>query len=316
METKVSIDSQALRRYTSVDALRAVDEILGPPEVWAPSLIEFRLTSDSQADWKREVGCWLLTAQEYGFLDHLQNRLGRARREAAHPEVTGPNDSAHRILAQELAGAMVTYYFTTLGWKFVSWEPPLPGGDIDVRLLSPKGTLADVQVKAPDQPGDVANGQRVGGEDDAVVLRNIDKGLRQLSPAPGPIRMVVVSPQRTFLIDADVLAVHLLGKPRSVGESHWGIAHDGTGAFEGESGAVVSAVVDLSLLRGMGETLYRCTVIGNPWAPPSGQIAPEAFPHARVLSLDRDKFIWSPEEPDRCFDFRSGTPYLEGLDGV
>ena len=316
VESKVSIDAQAIRRYRDDDALAFASHVLGDPEVWSPSLIEYRLTSDFQADWKQEVGCWLLAAQEYGFLGRLQNRLGRARGEAAHPEVTGPNDSAHRILAQELAGAMVTYYLTSLGWRFVSWEPPTVGGDVDVRLLSPTGVAADVQVKAPDQPGHVANGQRVDGENDARVLRAIDKGMSQLSSAPGPIRLVVISPQRTFSIDADVLALHLLGKPRSLGESLWGIIRDGTGAYEGKAGAVVSAVVDLSLLRGMGKTLYRCTAICNPWVAPAGLVAPEVFPHARVLSLDGGKFVWLPEDPDRCFHFASGMPYLEGTGGV
>ena len=311
METKISIDAKAFRRYPADDAARAVDDILGPPEIWGPSLIEFRLSSDSQADWKVEVGCWLLAAKEYRFLERLNNRLDRARNEAAHPEVTGPNDSAHKILAQELVGAMVTYYFTSLGWTFVSWDQPFPGGDVDVRLLSPSGISADLQVKAPDQPGHVSNGQRVGGENDKWVLTSIDKGMKQLASSAGPIRMVVVSPQRTFQIDADVLAIHLLGTPRSVGESGWGVVRDGSGAFARPPGESISGVVDLSLLRGMGETLYRCTVICNPWVSSPGLLAAGAFRHARVLSLDGDKFVWRPEEPGRCFGFRSGVPYLE-----
>ena len=317
MESKVSIDARAFRRYRNEDALAFASHVLGDPEVWSPSLVEYRLTSDFQSYWKQEVGCWLLAAQEYGFLDQLHKRLGRARGEAAHPEVTGPNDSAHRILAQELAGAMVVYYFTSLGWKFVSWEPPTVGGDVDVRLLSPTGVAADVQVKAPDKPGHVVNGQRVDGENDTTVLRAVDKGMRQLSSAPGPIRMVVISPQRTFVINADVLAVHLLGKPRSLNEFLWGIVRDGSGAYEGAAGALVSAVVDLSLLPGgMEETLYRCTVICNPWVPPAGLLAPEAFPHARVLSLDGGKFVWLPEEPNRCHDFPNGMPCLHRPGGV
>jgi hypothetical protein len=300
MEAKISIDARTFRRYAVGDALQAVDDILGPPEVWAPSLIEFRLGSDSQADWKLEVGCWLLAAQEYGFLGRLQNRLGRARGEAVAPEVTGPNDSAHRILAQELAGAMATYYFTSFGWKFVSWEPPTVGGDVDVRLLSPTGVTADVQVKS-------------GGENDLWLLRSVDKGMKQLSSSSGPIRIVVISPQRTFTADADVLAIHLLGKPRSVGESWWGVVRDNTAGFAIQPGTAVSAVADRSLLRGISETLYRCTVVCNPWVAPSGLLTPDEFPNARVLSLLGDKFVWQPEEPGRCFGFRSGLPYLEGL---
>jgi hypothetical protein len=317
METKISIDANALCRYQDGDALRAVDEILGPAEAWSPSLIEYRLSSDFQADWKREVGCWLLAAKEYGFLDRIKNRIGRARNEAARPEVTGPNDSAHKILGQELAGPMVAYYFTSLGWKFESWDPPARGeGDVDLRLQSPAGVLADIQVKAPDQPGHVSGGQIVDGEHDAWVLNALDKGLGQIASQPGPIRMVVISPQRTFNIGADVLATYLVGKPRSIGDSLWGVSRDGGGKFTKDPGAAVSAVVDLSLLRGMGETLYRCTVICNPWMLSAGRLAPEGFSHARVLSLAGDKFIWTPEEPGRCFGFRSGTPYLENGGGV
>jgi hypothetical protein len=123
--------------------------------------------------------------------------------------------------------------------------------------------------------------------------------------------MVVVSPQRTFQIDADVLAIHLLGTPRLAGESGWGLVRDGSGAFARAPGESISGVVDLSLVRGMSETLYRCTVICNPWVSSPGLLAAGAFSHARVLSLDGDKFVWRPEEPGRCFGFRSGVPYLE-----
>jgi hypothetical protein len=93
METKVSIDAHVIRRYPDGEALAAVEDVMGAPERWAPSLIEHRLSSDFQADWKCEVGCWLLKARDLGFLDTLKSRLRRALGEAAQPEVTGPNES-------------------------------------------------------------------------------------------------------------------------------------------------------------------------------------------------------------------------------
>jgi hypothetical protein len=285
METKVSIDAHALRRYAEADALAAVQEVLGPPDRWAPSLIGHRLSSDFQADWKLEVGYWLLNARDLDFLEPLKRRLRRAAIESAHPQVTGPNDSAHKILGQELAAAMVTYYFTAMGWSFLSWEPPVPRGDVDVRMLSPAGLSVDVQVKAPDQPGDVVGGRIVDGEFDDRVLRAIDKAMHQLEPAPGPARMVVISPQRTWNINADVLACHLVGTPGGRSLQGWGVDKQSGGAFALTPGSEISAVVDLSLVRGPGETLYRCTVIANPWIDEVGRLATEMFPQARVLHL-------------------------------
>jgi hypothetical protein len=309
METKVSIDARVIRRYPDDEALAAVENVLGPPQRWAPSLIEYRLSSDFQADWKCEVGCWLLNARDLGYLDRLESRLRRALIEAAQPKVTGPNDSAHRILVHELTGAMVTYYFAASGWRFVSWEPPVRAGDVD-GLLSPAGLPVDVQVKAPDQPGSVVRGRIVGGEFDDRVLKAIDKAMAQLEPAPGHARMVVVSPQRSWNIKADVLACHMLGRPGPRAPESWGISRESGGAFAHAPGSSISALVDLGLVRGPDETLYRSTVICNPWIGKDELLGPEVFPHARVLSLDAGKFVWAPKEPSRCSDFRNGVPYL------
>jgi hypothetical protein len=316
METRVSIDARVLRRYSEGEALAFVDSVLGPPESWSPSLIAYRLSSDFQADWKCEVGNWLLLARDCGFLSRLVHRTGRARHEASNPAVTGPNDSAHRILAQELAPAMVAHYFLGQGWRFVDWEPSTPGGDVDVRLQTPSGLAVDIQVKAPDQPGELVAGRIVGGEKDDRVLRAIDKAMTQLKTSSAPARIVAVSPQRTWSIQADVLACHLLGTAVSRTDDIWGICRDGAGTFGSVPGSGVSAVVDLDLIRGLEATLYRCTVICNPWVVPGGVMGAECFPHARVLSLRGDTFVWEPEEPNRCFRFPTGMRCLTPAAGV
>jgi hypothetical protein len=276
-------------------------------------LIAYRLSDDFQANWKTEVGHWLLFARDWGFLERLRKRLiDRALGEAAKPEMTGPNDSAHRILLSELAPAMAAYYFTRLGWRFHSWEPPppIPRVDVDLRLESLSGLVVDVQVKAPDQPGEYSHGRIVNGEIDERVLKAIDKAVGQLEFASGPGRMVVVCPQRTWPIAADVLACHLLGKAITRSDEVWGISREGGGVFCKTPGSGIAAVAALSYDRGDKE-LYRCTVIRNPWAPSAAVIPVECFPHARVLSLVGDRFVWDPEQPGSCFRFPTGMRFLE-----
>jgi hypothetical protein len=312
MESKLSIDSRALRHVSDAEALSFADEVLGGASAWSPSLVAYRLSSDFQRDWKIEVGSWLLRARDLGFLQKLKNRLTRAANESYKPSVVGPNDSAHVILNQELAPAMVAYYFTAIGWSFKTWEPATIGGDVDVCLETPTGLVVDVQVKASDQPGYVEHGRIVDGEYDERVLSGIDKAAGQLKSSPGPGRMIVVSPQRTFSVGADVLARQLLGEPSIRTPDIWGITRQGGGRFAGSAFQGVSALADLSLVRGPGETLYRCTVICNPWVlSPSAHIPPSSFPHARIFASRDGKFVWEPEEPARCLRFFSGVPLLD-----
>jgi hypothetical protein len=210
---------------------------------------------------------------------------------------------------------MVAYYFTRLGWRFKCWEPSIPAGDVDLRLETPSGLVVDVQVKAPDQPGEISNGRIIGGEINARVVQAIDKAIGQLRAAPGPGRMVVVCPQRTWPLEADVLAGHLLGKPIVRSDEVWGISREGDGAFAGLPGIETSAVLALSFDRGFSfarghRSLYRCLVVRNPWVSSSADISAVSFARARVLSLAGDKFVWEPEEPEKCFRYRTGTPLL------
>jgi len=190
VESQIAVDSIVLSTCSEAEALGAADAFFGDPDRWEPSLIAYRLRSDFQADWKAEVGRWLVAAMDLGYIDHLTHKLERAFKDLKNPNrVSGANDSSHLILGQELAGAMTVYYFTRMGWKFVAWEPKLPEGvkgDVDVRLVCPHGIVTDVQIKAPDQPGEREEGQVVDGEYDERVLKGVDKGVEQLERVPGP----------------------------------------------------------------------------------------------------------------------------------
>ena len=310
VETKVSIDATKIRRHSAADALVYADEVLGDSTNWFPSLVAYRLASEFQADWKTEVGCWLLLARDQGFLRPLVKRLGRALGDAPNPSVIGPNDSAHRLLLQELAPAMTAYYLTGMGWTFEAWEPAVSGGDADVRLASPCGVRTDVQVKAPDQPGDRENGQIVDGEFDERVLVSTDRAMAQLHTSPCPGRLVVVSPQRIGSFRGGVLASHVVGR-QVLRRGVRGVTQESRGRFASEIGGGISAVASLNLVRGEEETLYRCTVIRNPWLrAPIGELSTASFPHSRVLSMEQGIFSWHPEPP-RDGLFPTGTPYLD-----
>ena len=311
METRVSIDARAIRRYAEADALAYVDKVLGDASRWRPSLVAYRLGCEFQSDWKTEVGCWLLLARDLHVLDPLLKRISRALKHAPNPAVRGPNDSAHRLLVQELTPAMVTYYLTGMGWKFEEWEPVVPGGDADVRLVAPCGLITDIQVKAPDQPGDSTSGQVVDGEFDERVVASIDKAMTQLRASPCSSRLVVVSPQRTVAFGGGLLARHLVGR-QVLRRDVWVISSDSRGAFSSDVGNGISAVGTLSLVRGIDETLYRFTVVRNPWIKaPVSDLPIECFPMARVLSMYGNLFSWHPEAPGDGFRLPSGTPYVD-----
>ncbi|HET6284268.1 MAG TPA: hypothetical protein VFH73_25150 [Polyangia bacterium] len=279
METKVSIEAAAIRRHPAEEALSFATEILGEPSAWSSSIVGYRLASEFQADWKLEVGCWLLLARDLGFLPALRAKIRRATTRIGSAPVGGPNDKAHLVLNQELAPAMVIYYFVSLGWTFDGWEPDVQNGDVDVRLRSPDTRIVDLQVKAPDQPGSVAAHRRVDGEFDERVLTAVDNALDQLDGTPGPCRLVVVSPQRTWSMDGNVLLHHLLSDDRLAKRP------------------AVSGVADLHLLRGLDQTLYRFTVILNPWCNASASLPVSAFPHARVYRTIEGVSEWVPEAP-------------------
>lgn len=305
-ETAVSLNAEEFRRYPANQALAFVDTQLGSSDVWEPTLVAYRLKSRRQEDWKVEVGCWLLLAQELGFLPDLLNRIQRARKAPLQPHGVRANDVAHRLLLQELAPAMVLHYLAGCGWEFVGWNPTqllVNVGDVDIRLRDPRGTLTDIQVKASDQPGELFNYIHRDGEYDSRVLAGIDNAMKQLANnTPGPQRMVVVTPIRTVPVEAAVLTSHLLGAPAP---DHLGLLPPPCqrGKFARHPGNQVGAVVALMLDRFPGPDLepqaaYRCTVLLNPWMDAERRPQASAFRGARVGSPSSDgSYVWTPERP-------------------
>lgn len=313
MESQVAVESTVLSTCSEADALGATDAFFGDPARWEPSLIAYRLRSDFQADWKAEVGRWLLAAKDLGYVAQLEKKLERAFKDLRNPNrVSGANDSSHLILGQELAVAMTAYYFTRMGWKFIAWEPKLPDGvkgDVDLRLQCPHGILTDVQIKANDQPGERDDGQVVGGEYDERVLKGVDKGVKQLARVPGPQRMLVLSPQRLWADAEGVLASHLFGSTVNR-EGVVTLRASDRGIFASAQGVAIGAVVHLHLVRGVEQRLYRCTAFLNPWAPESARPRASAFRNTRTCQLVGDGFLWTPEMSNHCHVLPSGTRYL------
>jgi hypothetical protein len=294
----ISVSASSIRPYSAQEALSFANLVLGEAGDWSPSLISYRLSSSFQQDWKLEVGCWLLHADKYGFLERIKKRLKRALLEAAAPEVTGARDSAHRILLSELAPAKTAYYLLASGWKFEAWEPPVkPKGDIDIRFISPTGITTDIQVKAPE------------GDIDSRVLSAVSKGLTQLQYSSGPGRIVVVVPQSVWPLDLNSLSAHLIGSTIGYGGKVT-LSQSARGVFILPENIGVSAVVEIHLLRGIDETLYKCTVLNNPWVASGITFTSKDFPFGRVCTLEANKFKWTPEAPNQCHVLTDGAIYL------
>lgn len=110
-----SIAASALHQVDRATALSLVDSLLGEASEWSSPLLRYRLASEFQSDWKEEIGHWLRSAQEHGFLLPLLGRLlKRAKRLSKLAEVD-PNDKHHLVVLQELAPAMAVYYLTRTG---------------------------------------------------------------------------------------------------------------------------------------------------------------------------------------------------------
>jgi hypothetical protein len=207
---------------------------------------------------------------------------------------------------------MTVYYFTRMGWKFVAWEPKLPEGvkgDVDVRLVCPHGIVTDVQIKAPDQPGEREDGQVVDGEYDERVLKGVDKGVEQLEQVPGPQRMLILSPQRLWADAEAGLASHLFGSTVNR-DGVVTLKASGRGIFANARGAAIGAVVHLHLVRGVEQRLYRSTAFLNPWTRDSACPRASAFRNTRTCQLVGHEFQWTPEISNHCHVLPSGTRYL------
>jgi hypothetical protein len=292
-----------------------VDEKFGRSEEWRSFLIQYRLTSDFQADWKAEVGHWLKTAERLGFLDKVLARvLKRAKDPPAH--VVRPtreaNDPHHLVLAQELAPAMASYYFVGTGWAFDAWEPVMGGEvDVDVSLRAPDGTRVMVQVKAPDQPGQIVAHQRVDGEYDDRVLRQIAKAAGQLPKSSAGANLILVSANRTWPLSGEpgCVVTELIGSTRGTEKGVF-LRRADCGKFWTPEWAHISGVVLLDYVRGVDQFKYQCTVLLNPVA--TATASSEWFPRARVCQLEGSTFRWIRGEPGRAHTLPDGTSLVDG----
>lgn len=296
--TPVAILASELDTVPSADAVAAVERHFGAAGTWASELTKYRFRSDFQADWKEQVGRWLLTAERYGYIGPLVSRVLKMAR-ANGQVLRDGNDKGHAVLHAELAPAMAAHYLIGTGWRFGAWEAEV-GGDIDVdlRMVSPSGDEADFQVKGSDVPGQVEGGRVVNGEYDDRVLAAIDHAAAQLPRAGTRATFVLMNAFRNWPLSATMspLMRHLIGRTLQDGDSV-SLPHDRRGRFFEDGWRHVSGVVVLDLLRSV-ETRYGCCVLLNPRAQVSANET--WFPRARVCFWSGRCFEWARGEPDDC----------------
>lgn len=312
-----SRDSNALRFYTDEEALAFVDLTLGPSSSWGSALVGYRFASDFQADWKAQIGHWLLQARDQGYLTELVTRtVARANHPNCASATRDPNDTGHLILVQELAPAMVGYYLSRTGWSFHAWEPPSPRGtDIDVQLTAPDGTTVSIQVKAPDRPGRVVNRKIQDGENDDVVVQRTLHAAGQLPRPACTASLIAVCAHRrlSFSQHPNPLLSELYGSTYSTaGREGVFLPDSKRGRFFSADWDHIGAVMLLDFIRGADRQLYACTVLINPGASSAARCSAGWFPHARVCQLDGDTFRWTPEAPEYAFYLPDGTKTVRG----
>lgn len=297
------VPATELHRITPADALAMVDGLLGAPDSQLSGLMEYRLSSAWQSDWKVEVGQWLNTAQQLGFLNELWgrvvSRLGGASPIAVDIE---SNDERHLMLQSDLAPAMLVHYLTGLGWTFEAWEPRQEEHhhDVDVALVAPNGVRVLVQVKAPDKPGERANHQIINGESDRAVVASMLKAAAQLPTTGDAVKMIAISPRRVWPFTSQPGAVvsELFGSS---------IQYDRTvvllrsklGRFQSPAWVHVAGVLLLDFVRPLERPNYQSIALINPWAKPAAD--PHWFPRSRVCSIEGDEVRWRGGAPVHAF---------------
>lgn len=307
------VDAEALHPIPAEAAIALVDECLGASSVWGSTLIKFRLQSESQSDWKIEVGCWLHTAKMLGYLPQILKRLDRAKQSDIAEEMErNPNDGLHRILHQELVPAMTAYFFISTGWEFVSWEPARGQGvDVDLELKTPNGKLVALQIKGPDQPGHVVGGRIIDGENDGHVLKSVEKAMQQLPRPAQTCSMIVVSPLRNWPMHNWPFAEMLYGRTLCYADRPGvELPKKNLGRFFEPNWAHVSAVTHLCLVRGMDRRHYSCVVFTNPRVDTAASFGPGDFQAGRVAYLEGDTFSWKNGAPDYVM-FPEGTKLVD-----
>lgn len=293
-----SIAARALHALTDENAIALVDHLLGEAWQWPSSLIQYRFKSARQADWKAELGHWLHTSERLGFRDALVSRVLKRARRGSRSTGVDPNDQRHLDLQSEMAPAMVVHYLCGTGWTFSEWEPTARhGGDVDVRFAAPDGSVVNIQVKAPDQPGGRAGGRVIDGEFDERVIVAIRKAAAQLLPYADGTNVITISARRVWPLYGEPapLVTHLYGSTLCDPRRGVWLRQRERGWFFTPWWRHVGAVVLLDYDRALGRPAYGCTVLLNPLA--DHPVAPNWFPHAHVCTLGADRFRWINGEP-------------------
>lgn len=303
---KVAIDVTRLHLVTPEEAIRIFDSLLGSGAAWCSPLMQYRTTSDFQADWKVEFGNWLERARRLGFLDHLlrnivPQQLAPGEREAG--------DAVHRNVTQQIAQAQATHYFVGTGWGFHAWEPRVSENrssgiraDVDLQLVAPTGQIVDWQVKASGQLGVHDN------EVDEHIRKGVQKAATQLPvPATRPALIAMLA-QRDWPLSADIRVIdHFIGSTSQYPDNTV-LLHD-TSLGEFANWSHISGVVVLDLRRGPADADYGCVLIQNPWTDHA--VDPAWFPHTRVLTYSNGCFTWLRGRPPTS-TFPTGTRRFSG----
>lgn len=308
-----AIDVRDIHRLPDAEAMRFVDNVLGPPDAWPSPLIKYRLGAEFQADWKVELGQWLKAAREFGFLDQVLHQLRTQAQRPSKADTIDPNDERHLKLHQHLAVARITHYLTALGWGFDAFEPDTGSSvDIDLSLRAPDGKLVEFQVKAPDQPGRRENGRIVDGENDERIVHAVRKAAGQLRrPAVAP-SIIGVCANRDWALSWDIgcLVKLLMGSTSQVGSRVF-LTRANAGVFFTDEWAHVSAVLVLDFVRGAEVGKYVCVALMNPDA--IFPIAEGCFPRGRVMRLKDGTFGWVRGPPGDAHTLPDGTSLVDEI---
>lgn len=303
---RVAIDVTRLHLVTPEEAMRIFDTLLGSGAAWSSPLMQYRTTSDFQADWKVEVGNWLERARRLGFLEQLLRNIVPHQ---LAPGERAAGDAVHRNVTQQVAQAQATHYFVGTGWEFHAWEPAVSESrssgtraDVDLQLVAPTGQVIDLQVKASGRLGLHDN------EVDGHIQRGVRKAAAQLPvPAMGPALIVMLA-QRDWPLSANIDVIEsFIGSTTGYPDGTVLLHDHELGEFS--SWAHISGIVVLDYLRGLGNSYYGGVLFQNPWADAPAD--PAWFPHAQVLTCSDGIFTWLRGHP-AATTFPSGTSHFTG----
>lgn len=335
-EKNPTLEASTLHSMTHEEAIAFVDKVLGPAESFPSLLLSYRLSDEFQEPWKAELGHWLKAAEVHGFLDQVLHLIEAEAKRPSKFTYRSENDDRHLKLHQHVAVCRVVHYLAGTGWTFDAYEPDVGGKvDIDVSLNAPDGGRVEMQVKAPDQPGELRRyremdgdlvevapsehhgpewqliTRRVEGEYNHRIEEAVRKAAKQLRPDSAGPGLIVVCANRAWPLAWTpyvVTGFALGGSVGSQGKVSLPVAR--RGAFFTDEWKRVSGIVILDFVIGLSGGVYPCTIILNPNA--AVPASAEWFPHARVLELADDVFRWRNGEPGHSY-FPDGTVLLDSL---